>query len=157
PEDSSFAQARSGEEKAADPPGGWMVENAGLVLLHPFLPAFLEGQGLLGKDLRFIDREAARHAAVLLQRILKGEEEVFEHELLLNKLLCGLPPGEPVPPSRFPLTAAGYAEIETMLKAVAGHWEALKGSSPAGLRETFLLRMGSVRAGNDRILVRPER
>ncbi|MCA8829711.1 contractile injection system tape measure protein [Hymenobacter pini] len=118
------------------------IQNAGLVLLWPFLAMLFERLGYLdGPEFR---SEATRQqAALLLQFLATGSTEAHEHELPLNKLLCGVPQPRPLP-RELPLTEADQATGESLLKAVIARWEILKNTSVAGLRETFLLRSGKL-------------
>ncbi len=118
------------------------VQNAGLVLLHPFLVRFFDQAGLV-KEKQFLSQDARVRAVHLLQYIVTGEQQTPEQELFLNKLLCGLEPEYPVP-SGIKLTRQEKEESENLLKSVVGHWTALKKSSPEAVRSTFLRREGLV-------------
>lgn len=116
------------------------IGNAGLVLLWPFLTAFFEGIGLT-KDKTFVTEDAARRGALLLQYMVTADTEMAEHELILNKLLCGLAIDEPLPAIVEP-TATELEEMEHLLNTVANRWQALKGASGDALRRTFLIKNG---------------
>ena len=66
-----------------------------------------------------------------------------EHQLFLNKLLCGVPPFEPVA-NTLDLTEAERLESLELLTSVTTHWRALKNTSTEGLRTSFLQREGHV-------------
>ncbi|HYD31808.1 MAG TPA: contractile injection system tape measure protein, partial [Azospirillaceae bacterium] len=72
------------------------VGNAGLVLLNPFLPLFLERLGVLTPEAEGIPRvtglAAASRAVHLLQYLADGRCDRSEPALVLNKVLCGLEP-----------------------------------------------------------------
>ena len=72
------------------------INNAGLVLLWPYLQQFFEQTGIV-KEGTFVDREATFKAIHLLQFAVSGETEVEEHLLPLNKLLCGVDIQMPIP------------------------------------------------------------
>lgn len=120
------------------------LQLAGLVLLHPFLPAFFQALNLLdasGKQFR--DSAAQERAIHLLYYLGAGATEPPEYELELPKLLCGLPLEEPV--ARYiNLTEQETTEANTLLQSVITHWQVLKNTSPAGLREAFLQRDGKL-------------
>lgn len=120
----------------------WYVRNAGVVLLHPFLPPFFKTLGLVDAH-DFVD-EAARHKAVhLLHFLATGQTEAPEYELVLPRFLCGVP--FEIPLERFPdITAAEQAEGEKLLMAAINHWNKLGNTSPGGLREGFLQRDGKL-------------
>jgi hypothetical protein len=117
------------------------IVNAGLVLLANYAPRLFGMLGLLRDD-AFVD-EAARHRAVhCLVYLSDGRFDSEEHEWVLNKLLCGVPIDEVVPP------AAAMPEalpvLDGLLAAVITHWQALGHTTPDGLRGTFLRRLGSL-------------
>ena len=120
----------------------WFIQHAGIVILHPFLPQFFGGLGLLdGKNFK---DDAARHRAVhLLHYLATSETGLPEYMLLLPKLLCGLPFEEPM--ERFiEFTDTERSECEDLLKAAIKNWGALGNASPAALREAFLNRDGKL-------------
>ena len=63
--------------------------------------------------------------------------------MVLNKVLCGLPLEAPLPKS-ISLYPAEQAEADHLLNAVLGHWNALKNTSPDGLRHNYLMREGQL-------------
>jgi len=119
---------------------GLYVDNAGLVLLWPYLTRFFHGLNLTDAA-DFLSGTARERAVLLLEYLVLGETAYSEHRLLLNKLLCGWPLLEPVGIT-IDLSAGEAAEAEELLQSVIGHWQALGNSSIRGLRETFLLREG---------------
>ena len=125
------------EDAVADQAAGILVDNAGLVLLHPFLPRFFEGLGVADGD-ELLD---PGRALCLLHHLATGELTAPEHQLTLAKVLCGVPLDEPVE-ADVGLTEAETAEAIALLEAAIGHWGALRGSSPDALRGEFLMRPG---------------
>jgi hypothetical protein len=120
----------------------YYIENAGLVILWPYLTRFFRNIGLL-KDKAF-SLEATREKAVLvLQHLATGQAAWPEHRLLLNKLLCGWPPSEPVAKA-VDLREADVKAANELLTAIIGHWQALKRTSVDGLRRAFLQREGRI-------------
>ena len=116
------------------------INNAGLVILAQFLPLFFDALGLI-KDKAFATEESAGRAALLLQYVITGETALPEHELTLNKLLCGLDPDVPLP-GFIHISKHETEEVNNLLESVVEHWKALKGTSARGLRQTFLNRPG---------------
>lgn len=115
------------------------VTNAGVVLLANYAPRLFAMLGLI-RDNAFVD-EAARHRAVhCLVYLTDGHTRSEEHEWVLNKLLCGVPIEEPVPPVK--TLDDVRATLDGLLVAVIAHWNALGRTSPAGLQRTFLQRIG---------------
>lgn len=131
------ASARPAEAPPIELAEGIPVANAGLVLLHPFLTRFLTGLGLVRDD-RLLD---PGRAICLLHHLATGDLIAPEHEVMLAKALCSLRMDEPVP-ADVGLTQAETDEADALLRAVIGHWEALRDTSPDGLRHEFLRRDG---------------
>lgn len=114
---------------------------AGLILLHPFLPRFFDQLGL-----QVVDDETRPRAAALLHACAAGKVEPLEHDLAFIKVLLGLAPDRPLLVGGGLVTAADLEEIDSLLRSVIGHWNALKNTSPNGLQATFLRRPGLIRA-----------
>lgn len=115
------------------------VDNAGLVLLHPFLPAFFEELKVVENG-RMAKPERAVH---LLQFLATGQAATPEYELPLNKLLCGLPLDGPLT-RKIHLTKKEKTEAKSLLDAVVRHWSVLKNTSAEGLQGTFFCRAGKL-------------
>ena len=121
-----------------------LVQNAGLVIGQPYLSPFFGELGLL-RDGQFRSAEAQHHAVYLLHFLATGEEgSPEEHQLLFNKVLCGMDPEEPMNEFK------GFSEKEkeecaNLLTTLIEHWSALKNTSINGLREVFLKREGHLR------------
>lgn len=131
---------------AASPVEGvYNVSQAGLVLLHPFMSRLFEKTGYL-KDGLFRSDEVRERAVCLLHYLSAGESEYPEPELLLPMHLCSWPAGIPV--NRF-LTLSKYEkeECSRLLKSAIEHWQALKNTTPDGLRVNFLMRNGRLKKG----------
>ena len=116
------------------------LDNAGLVIVWPFLVRFFRGIELVDGD-SFRSLEAQERAVLLLQHLVTGEFEWPEHELFLNKLLCGWPPEEPVG-KKIQLTELESSEAEDLLESMIQHWKVLKKTSVDGFRASFLQREG---------------
>lgn len=132
---------------AADSPDIAYIGNAGLALVHPFLPALFQRRDLLstGDDGRpRLRGEQGARAVRLLQYLVDGGSDApkqrQEQALPLNKLLCGLPADFPCPPVE--LGQDEQAVCDQLLHAVIGNWPAIGHASVAALRETFLQREG---------------
>jgi len=135
-----------------------VVEQAGLVILHPFLPRFLAQTGCM--EPRTDDRISTAmlpRAAALMYTLATGREVAREFELPLIKVLLGLSPLSPLTAGGDLVTASDREEAATLLAAVVSHWQALKNTSPAGLTESFLARRGLLREENDAFRLMVER
>ena len=118
------------------------IENAGLVLLHPFLSTLFDRTGLV-KNGEFVNEEAKLRAPHLLQYLVNFEEESPEHALLLNKILCGIEYQEAITLG-VQLSDLEKETANQLLYAVTQQWEKLKNTSINGLQESFLQRGGSL-------------
>ncbi|UII31364.1 hypothetical protein LVD17_24020 [Fulvivirga ulvae] len=120
------------------------INNAGLVLLWPFLQRFFENLGLL-TDKEFHNAEARNKAACVLQHLVEAaDEELFEGQLPLNKVLCGIPLDEPVEPVQ--LTEDDKEMAEGLLQAVIARGPYWKNLTPAGLRVSYIHREGLLKS-----------
>jgi hypothetical protein len=118
---------------------GIFVNDAGLVLLHPFLGRLFIGLGLAEGD-RLLQPERALQ---LLHFLCSGKEPAPEYELMLPKILCNVALTQP-PATAIVLTLAEKEEAAALLGAVIGHWEVLRNTGADALRAMFLLRHGKL-------------
>lgn len=132
------------ERAAAPQEFALMADNAGLVLLHPFLPRLLEACDLCDPRGR-IEPSSLPRAAALLHWLAAGRDEVHEFELGAVKVLLGLRPEDPLPAGADLVGAREREEGAALLAAAIGHWKALKGTSIEGFRVSFLQRRGALR------------
>ncbi|MDR6570903.1 contractile injection system tape measure protein [Chitinophaga ginsengisegetis] len=116
--------------------------NAGLIILHPFIPYGFKRIGLVN-DEGFVNRDAQHRAVHLLQYMVNGKEIHAEHELALNKIMCALPLEEPVP-AEILLTNEEKQLCEELLKVVIQRWEKMNNSSVEGFQAAFLQRDGAL-------------
>ncbi len=117
------------------------VPNAGIVLLHPFLPRLFQVLGLVDQSDRFISTEAPLLALKLLDFLVSGGQDSEEIQAPLYKILCGLPLAAPLPPTRR-LKEREKEEGRQLLKSAIRHWKKLGRASIDGLRQGFLQREG---------------
>lgn len=116
------------------------VQNAGLVLLHPFFHTYFSRLQLLEGG-KFVN-EAARHKAVrLLQLLVDDNTDYPEHALLLNKILCNMPWEEPLMPD-IVLTDAEKELAKQLIGAAIQQWPKMHNSSVEGFKASFLKREG---------------
>ena len=121
------------------------IENAGLVLLHPFLPQFFTTLDIAAED-RLLQPE---RALCLLHFLTTGQTSpIPEYELVLPKVLCNILLATPVE-SKLEPSDLEKEEATALLEAVIQHWAVLRSTSPDGLRGTFLLRPGKVSLRDD--------
>jgi hypothetical protein len=121
---------------------GLLADDAGLILLHPFIPVLFNNLGILSPETRTLPENSLPRAAALLHWLLTGEEEVYEFGLTLIKVLLGLATDAPLSVSSGLLTPNDRGEADALLAAAIEHWRALGKTSLAGLRASFLQRRG---------------
>jgi len=123
---------------------GFYVDNAGLVLLHPFLPRFFDALGIsIAEEIVQPER-----ALVLLHYLATGQIKAPEYELVLPKIICQVPVSTPIH-SDIEITETEISEASALLDAVIEHWDVLRNTTPDGLRGTFLLRPGKLTRKED--------
>lgn len=122
--------------------GGYYIDNAGLVILHPFFQYLFDDVGFT-KNHQFIDQIQQHQAALALHYLVTGNENAFEPDLVFNKILCNIPIENPIE-NQLLLNEKLQIECENLIKATIQHWSALKSTSIEGLRNTFLQREGKI-------------
>jgi hypothetical protein len=141
----------SAKNKETDTAGQIFINNAGLVLLHPFL-ATLFNELSVAKDDKIIDQSKA----IACLNYLCGYEEIQpEYEWPLMKILCGMEISETVE-HLFKLSDADRLECNALLQQVIDYWIALKQTSIEGLQQTFVQRFGKISANENGWLLQVE-
>ncbi|NLC24614.1 MAG: hypothetical protein GX776_09175 [Oxalobacter sp.] len=120
------------------------IGNAGLVLAAPFLTNFFRHLGYLDV-MRFIDEETHARAIYLLEYMVTGDNGITG-DLNLNALLCGWPPGRPVPPPPL-LSEVEKQQADLVVEAIRAHWTALGNMTVNDLRHAFMKRRGLLEMG----------
>ncbi|MBE8726507.1 contractile injection system tape measure protein [Flavobacterium hungaricum] len=137
------------EEKEAeirDPDNSeFYFDNAGLVLIHPFLKSLFENCKLLNKDNTITDSETAAH---LLHYIATGKEQDYENTMGFEKFLCNIPLAQPIE-RNIVLSEKMKKEAATILQAVLSNWEVMKTTSAELLQNEFLQRPGKLSINGD--------
>src|SRR3569832_1472278 len=131
------------------------VMNAGLALANPFLPLLFTHRCLMHEG-AFRDAASAARGVALTQYLASGQGEYTEHEVVLNKILCGLPIAEPLA-WHGELDEEDRTVVRSLLAAMVQQWKAVGSTSPAGLREAFIRREGRLLLKGDawNLLVQP--
>lgn len=119
---------------------GLYVENAGLMLIHPFLKSLFVNCKLLDKDNTINDPEVATH---LLHYVATGKEQDYENAMTFEKFLCNIPIDEPIE-RNIVLSEEMKKEAAEMLQAVLSNWDIMKKSSAELLQNEFLQRPGKL-------------
>ncbi len=116
------------------------VQNAGLLLLHPFLENLFFYSGILVSNEQVIPSKNLSSAAVLLHYLATGHEKVDEFELGFIKILLGLDPDQPLLITKGLLTQYQKEEAEIILTSAIGHLSLLKNTSINDFRDSFIRR-----------------
>ncbi len=123
------------------------LNQAGLVILFPFIESFFKTVQVI-EDKRFTDETARARAVHLLHYLATGKTGVGEYDLILEKLLCGVPLGMPI--ERDVVLSENELKLTNdLLGVVINYWAALGTCSVTGLRETFLQRPAKLTVSAD--------
>ena len=131
------------------------INNAGLILVWPYLQQFFSKLNLMDSG-KFNSLEAQNRATLLMHYMVYSETPTNEHQLILNKILCGVDLEtfvnieESILPSEKEM-------INSMLKALIMNWTALGSTTVEGLRESFLSRNGHVIIQDEKIKLTVEK
>jgi len=129
----------------------YYIQNAGLILLHPFLKQFFETCGLLDNQNQIKDKELAAH---LLHYIATKKEKQAESTMVFEKFLCGIPIKQSIQRD-ISISNKLKKQVDDLLQSVLNNWEILKEASTDLLRNEFLQRPGklSFKADNPKIVI----
>lgn len=130
---------------------GVFISNAGAVIIAPFLTQLFKKTGLF-EDGKMTNEEKA---LCLLHYCITGNSNPAEFELVLPKILCGVPVEQVVSIS-VELDYKSQQQADEMLASVVEHWRVLKNTSIDGLRQSFLQRNGKISFDNDKWVLQVE-
>ncbi len=125
------------------------VNYAGLVLIHPFISPLFEATGIKETNSHTIADAQIPRAAALLHFLATGQEEIYEYELGLIKILLGLEPETPLLVGAGLIQDSDREEAETLLQSAISYWTVLGNTSTDGIRSSFLQRSGLLRRTED--------
>lgn len=133
-----------------------IVDNAGLVLVHPYLPILFARAGYTEEG-QFKDRASQEAAVWLLHYVATGLVEGRSDSPAIEKILCGLTPDEPITSAPLDITEKTRVLADSMLQGLLLNWPPLHNNSVQALRETFISRQGVLhdRGSNWELLVEP--
>ncbi|GGG26277.1 hypothetical protein GCM10011344_28750 [Dokdonia pacifica] len=132
---------------------GEYVQNAGLVLIHPFLKHFFSHCNLLDEDKQLKDPERCAH---LLHYIATGRTKQAESDMVFEKFLCNIPINQSIN-RNITITKKQKEQVNTLLNAVNENWGALKKTSHALLQNEFLQRLGKIEKNSSGITIQIEK
>lgn len=116
------------------------IQNAGLIVIHPFIKNFFKNCNALNEDNSINDKELAVH---LLHYLATKQEYDYEYNMLFEKFLCGIPIHYPIK-REVDIPDIYKNEAENLLQSVVSHWSALKSTSTDIVRTEFLQREGKL-------------
>lgn len=134
------AKKHSKQENVSEEP--IYILNAGLVLVHPYLTFLFEQCNLLS-DGKFKTTDMAMRAVAMLHYAVSGKEVYKEEDFVLNKLLCGI--NIEMVSKKIRLRKSEKQMVDSMLMALASHWEVIKNSNEDDVRGNWLVREGKIR------------
>lgn len=120
----------------------YFIDNAGLIILHPFLSHLFEHCGYTQSN-QFVNEIVLSKAVLLSQYLITGEIATDETELLLNKILCGLA-ADFVVDFNVDISEEEMKQATELLQAAIGYWDKLGKTSIEGLQNSFLKRKGKL-------------
>lgn len=130
------------------------INSVGLIIIAPYLETLFQRCGLM-EDNDFIDESAQFMAIQLLAYAAIGDTILEEHQLIIQKVLCGIPISEPIDTS-IEISPTNKELVDSLLMAVTQQWPPLNNTSIEGLRESFLLREGKLEEMEDMINLKVE-
>ena len=133
---------KENEIPAGKEPNEIYIRNAGLILLHPFIPRLFELGGLY-KENDWLDESSQDTGVKVLEYLCTGKNEFAEIHFSLDKILCGLKPSDFVD-DKEPLPQVLTNFCNNMISEVIGYWPQLKNTGTEAFRETFLQRNGKL-------------
>lgn len=117
------------------------VQNAGLVLIHPFINNFFKRCNLLDPiNKKLTDPELCVH---LLHYIATGKTNQPESSMLFEKFLCGIPLQQSIS-RHIKISRKQKSETTKLIGAVQQNWSAMKNSSVELLQNEFFQRSGKL-------------
>ena len=131
------------------------IDDAGLVLLHPFLTNLFDRLGYLDEEQGFRNMHTRERAVHLLRFMAGFKPPYYDHQLTLEKVMCDLPLAFPVSLD-VELETEEKEEARQVLEAVCQYWTPLNGTSPEGLQRSFMLRQGTIAFEDDTWIIRVE-
>ncbi|MCB0464245.1 MAG: hypothetical protein KDC78_01030 [Aequorivita sp.] len=118
------------------------IHNSGVIIAWPFLTRFFEQLRMLENG-AFINSESRNRGAYLIQQLVYNHIDFPEHELVLNKLLVGMPIEDQLEPIT-ELTQEEKDLAVSLLNGLIQNWDKLGSTSIVGLQEAFMQRDGVI-------------
>ena len=120
---------------------GQYVQNAGLILIHPFIKTFFEHCDLIDlKTQQLINPELCAH---LLHYIATGKTNAPEYDMVFEKFLCNIPMQQTIN-RHIKLSRKHKTQAKNVIESVQHNWSSMKKSSVALLQNEFFQRPGKL-------------
>ncbi|MCX8533023.1 contractile injection system tape measure protein [Chryseobacterium luquanense] len=124
---------------------GQYIQNAGLILIHPFIKTLFEYCDLLHpKTHQLIDPESCAH---LLHYIATGKTNAPEYDMTFEKFLCNIPINQTIN-RHIKLSRKHKTQAKNVIESVQHNWNPMKKSSVALLQNEFFQRSGKLVASD---------
>jgi len=124
------------------------IDNAGLILLWPFLAMLFDRCGLtINGD--FLEDQNRHKAALLLHYAATGSVDLDTPETTIHKVLCGIHPTFPLDQG-VDVNVENLKVVDGLLYNITQQWSPLKGTSIDSLRSSFIQREGRLEEEEDR-------
>jgi len=127
---------------------GIPISNAGIVLVNSFVKTLFDRLELLNGS-EFKSAKEKDSAVHYLQYIVNGLTYNEEQHLVLNKVLCGFHPTEPVSDG-IELAEGTKKLMDGMIEAMINYWPAIGKCTVNGFRGNWLIREGMLTEDEDR-------
>jgi hypothetical protein len=120
---------------------GQYIQNAGLILIHPFIKTFFEHCDLIHpKTQQLTDPELCVH---LLHYIATGTTNAPEYDMVFEKFLCNIPLNQSIN-KHIKLSRKHKTQAKNVIESVQYNWNPMKKSSVALLQNEFFQRSGKL-------------
>ncbi|WP_062054064.1 contractile injection system tape measure protein [Aquimarina longa] len=117
------------------------TSNAGIVLLHVFLPSLFKQLDWLDKEERWETDKYRLQAVYVIHYLATGDKAPEESSMFVAKLLAGWPEEEPLPKiDTKPIYDVLATQLDELLEAIHQHWKPMDGCTWESLRHDFLQR-----------------
>ncbi|MCX8525305.1 contractile injection system tape measure protein [Chryseobacterium formosus] len=124
---------------------GQYVQNAGLILIHPFIKTLFEYCNLLHpKTHQLTDPESCAH---LLHYIATGKTNAPEYDMTFEKFLCNIPINQTIN-RHIKISRKHKTQAKNVIESVQHNWNPMKKSSAALLQNEFFQRSGKLVASD---------
>jgi hypothetical protein len=123
------------------------IENAGIVIGAAYFEKLFTMLKFT-EDKKFNDNASIQKALKILYYFARQNSDCWEHELTLNKIICGLDINYPYT-TNTEITNEEKNTVDSLTAAIIKNWPVMKNTTPEGFREYFLQRKGFLTKNDD--------